>query len=99
MEEDSYTLFFDFQNHYSEDFPMTIPVQWFLIFYVVNQVASAMIQSLPAPTTASNGAYVFVYKFLSLIIADFKSFTTNLPIPGISVDTKTPESPALNNKE
>jgi hypothetical protein len=82
VEEDSYTLFL-----ISNPSPVgvlmstTIPVQWLLIFYVVNQVASALIQSLPVPTTVSSGWYVFIYKFLNLLIADFKSFTANLPPP------------------
>jgi hypothetical protein len=94
VEEDSYTIFLISKTP-TVGFPMTIPVQWLLIFYVANQVASALIQSLPVPTTASNGLYVFVYKFLSLIIADFKSFTANLPPPGIAVGVKAPEIPAL----
>jgi len=63
----------------------TIPIQWLLVFYVANQIASALIQSLPVPTTASSGAYIFIYKFLSLLIADFKSFTSKLPSPDITV--------------
>jgi hypothetical protein len=75
----------------------TIPVQWLLVFYVANQVASALIQSLPVPTTASSGWYVFIYKFMNLLIADFKSFTANLPPPGIAVGVKAPERPALGS--
>jgi hypothetical protein len=67
---------------------MNIPYQWLLGFYVVNMVASALIQSLPTPTTASSGWYVFVYKFLSLLIADFKSLTSKLPPPSIMVGVK-----------
>jgi hypothetical protein len=68
----------------------TIPVQWLLVFYVANQVASALIQSLPVPTTASSGWYVFIYKFMNLLIADFKSFTASLPPPVLRVGTKEP---------
>jgi len=69
---------------------MNIPYQWLLIYYMTNMVASAMVQSLPVPTTASSGWYVFIYKFLSLLIADFKSLTASLPPPGITVGTKEP---------
>ena len=64
---------------------MTIPVEWLLIFYIVNQVASALVQSLPDPTTSSSGWYVFVYRFMTLLIADFKSFTNKLPTPDLTV--------------
>jgi hypothetical protein len=60
---------------------MNFSIQTLLVFYVANQVLSALIQSLPSPTTASNGLYVFIFKFLSLLIADFKSFTAQLPPP------------------
>jgi hypothetical protein len=69
---------------------MNIPYQWLLGFYVINMIASALVQSLPAPTTASSKWYVFLYKFLSLLIADFKSLTASLPSPGITVGTKEP---------
>ena len=69
---------------------MTVPVQWLLAFYIVNQIASALIQSLPTPTATSRGLYVFIYKFLSLLIADFKSFTQKLPEPPIVVGVKEP---------
>ena len=64
---------------------MNIPYQWLLGFYVINMVASALVQSLPTPTTASSVWYVFIYKFLSLLIADFKSLTSKLPTPDVTV--------------
>jgi hypothetical protein len=60
-----------------------IPMQWLLIFFVANQVLSALIQSLPVPVTTSSGFYVFIYKFLSLLISDFKSFTASFPTPTV----------------
>lgn len=64
---------------------LSITYQTLLIFFVANQVLSALIQALPQPTTASNGVYVFTYKFLSLVIADFKSFSAQLPPPTVTV--------------
>lgn len=64
---------------------MTIPLtaQWFLLFYIANIVGSAAIQSMPVPS-GKNAFYAFLYKFLSLLIADFKSFSSNLPLPKIT---------------
>jgi hypothetical protein len=59
--------------------------QWLLIFYVANQVLSAFVQALPSATTQSSPFYVFITKFLSLVIADFKSFGAQLPEPQITV--------------
>jgi hypothetical protein len=64
---------------------MTVPEQWLLIFYVANQVASALIQALPAPN--GNPWYNFFYKFLSLLIADFKSFSATFPKPQLSLSS------------
>ena len=63
---------------------MNFTAQMLLMFYVVNQVSSALIQALPSPNTASNGLYIFIYKFLSLLIADFKSFAAQLPPPPLT---------------
>ena len=68
---------------------MNIPVtmQLVLLFYVVNSVASALVQALPVP----NGGvgYTFVYKFLSLLTADFKSFSSTMPMPVLTTQSST----------
>ena len=68
---------------------MAIPVtmQLVLLFYVVNSVASALVQALPVP----NGGvgYTFVYKFLSLLTADFKSFSSTMPMPVLTTQSST----------
>jgi hypothetical protein len=68
---------------------MNIPVslQLVLLFYVVNSIASALVQALPVP----NGSvgYTFVYKFLSLLTADFKSFSSTLPMPVLTIQNST----------
>jgi hypothetical protein len=51
--------------------------EWLMIFYIANQVLSALIQSMPPPN--GNAFYNFIYKFLSLLIADFKSFSLTAP--------------------
>lgn len=68
---------------------MNIPVtaQWLLIFYVANGVLSALVQALPAPDTSSSKMYVFFDKFMSLLIADFKTFAAQLPPPTITTST------------
>jgi hypothetical protein len=50
-----------------------------LEMYVAYQLLSAVVQSLDAPTETSNGAYRFIYKFLSLVIADFRSYAQKMP--------------------
>jgi hypothetical protein len=68
---------------------MNIPVtmQLVLLFYVVNSVASALVQALPVP----NGSvgYTFIYKFLSLLTADFKSFSSTMPMPVPTIQSST----------
>ena len=53
--------------------------QWLLIFYVANQIASALVQALPAPN--GNSWYAFFYKFMNLLVADFKSYAAQFPTP------------------
>lgn len=53
-----------------------------LLLFVINQVASALIQSMPTPTEGGNQLYAFVYKFLTLLVGDFKSFMSKLPAIG-----------------
>lgn len=62
-------------------------LEWLMIFYIINQVMSALIQSLPAPVEGGNAVYAFFYKFLSLLIADFKSFTSKIPSQGSTNST------------
>jgi predicted membrane protein len=68
---------------------MNLSVQWLLVFYVANQILSCMVQALPEPTSTSGMGYRFVYKFLSLLIADFKSFSDTLPKPVLTTSTST----------
>ena len=60
--------------------PIVIPWTWLLALYVANQVFTALVQSLPNPDGSSK-FYTFIFKFLSLLIADFKSFTQDIPTP------------------
>jgi hypothetical protein len=64
-----------------------VPLQLVLLFYVVNSVVSALVQALPVP----NGSviYTFVYKFLSLLTADFKSFSSMMPMPVLTIQNST----------
>ncbi|MBU6232183.1 hypothetical protein KGP36_06070 [Patescibacteria group bacterium] len=50
-----------------------------LEMYVAYQLLSAAVQSLPTPAENGNKFYAFFYKFLSLIVADFKGFVTKGP--------------------
>lgn len=82
-----------------------LTTQLLLIFWIANQVLSALIQALPEPTTNSNPFYVFIYKFLSLLIADFKSFSQHIPPPTVTVvrgqvsETTTTEPTALKGNQ
>ena len=67
----------------------TFSFEQLLILYVINQVASALIQSLPLPQEGGNQFYAFFYKFLTLLVGDFKSFMSKLPAPG-TVQVKSP---------
>lgn len=62
---------------------ISVTLQLALIFYVVNSVASALVQALPVPN--GNVVYTFIYKFLSLLIADFKSFSATIPTPQLQL--------------
>ncbi len=70
---------------------MNIPVtlQLVLLFYVVNSVASALVQALPVPNDNSGQFYTFIYKFLSLLTADFKSFSSIMPMPVLTTQNST----------
>ncbi len=70
---------------------MAIPVtmQLVLLFYVVNSVASALVQALPVPNDNSGQFYTFIYKFLSLLTADFKSFSSTMPMPVLTTQSST----------
>ena len=75
---------------------MTFDPQQLMIFYIANQVISALVQALPAPN--GNVLYGFGYKFLNLLTADFKTFSAQIPQPvlvdmtstGKIVTTETP---------
>ncbi|MDR3392432.1 MAG: hypothetical protein P4L77_11945 [Sulfuriferula sp.] len=62
-------------------------LEWLMIFYIINQVASALVQSLPVPMQGGNAFYAFFYKFFSLLVADFKSFVTKIPNSGATQST------------
>ena len=55
--------------------------QWLMVFYISNQVLSAAVQALPQPDANSSKVYVFLQKFLSLLVADFKTFATKIQPP------------------
>ena len=63
------------------NFP-AITFEQILILYVINQVASALVQAAPIPVEGGNQFYAFIYKFLTLLVGDFKSFMTKLPALG-----------------
>jgi hypothetical protein len=52
-----------------------------MMLYIANMLASAFVQSLPEPTVGSNVLYKVMYKFLSLVVTDFKSFGAAVPVP------------------
>jgi hypothetical protein len=52
-----------------------------MMLYIANMLASAFVQSLPEPTAESNVLYKVMYKFLSLVVTDFKSFGAAVPVP------------------
>ena len=60
----------------------TFTFEQLLILYVVNQVSSALVQALPMPVEGGNAGYAFFYKFLTLLVGDFRSFTSKLPALG-----------------
>lgn len=63
---------------------MDITTQHLLEFYFANQLGSALVQALPVPQPNGSVVYLAVYKFLSLVVADFKSFSATLPAPTIT---------------
>jgi hypothetical protein len=52
-----------------------------MMLYIANMLASAFVQSLLEPTAESSGLYKVLYKFLSLVVTDFKSFSAAVPVP------------------
>jgi len=79
-----------------------VPVEWLLIFYITYLVLSAFVQALPAPN--GNQWYNFLYKFLSLLIGDFKSFAAQIPQPVLTqavstgaIETITTAQPTATN--
>jgi hypothetical protein len=66
---------------------MQVSYEQFLIFYFGYQIFSALVQALPEPN--GNVWYTFFYKFMSLLIADFKSFSAQMPAaPALTVTQK-----------
>jgi hypothetical protein len=57
----------------------TLTLEQLLILYCINQVSSALVQALPTPVEGGNAGYVFFYKFFTLLVGDFKSFSAKLP--------------------
>lgn len=55
-----------------------------MAYYIINTLVSAFVQSLIPPDTESSKSYIVLYKFMSLIIADFKSFGANIPPPQLT---------------
>jgi hypothetical protein len=55
--------------------------------YIANQLYSAAVQAMTPPTTSSSGFYTFLYKFMSLTAADFKSFAAKAAPPMITTVT------------
>ena len=64
---------------------MHFSVEQVAVFYVVYMIASALVQALPAPN--GNPWYNTLYKFLSILISDFKSYAASIsqPVPVITV--------------
>lgn len=63
--------------------------------YIVFQVYSALIQSLPSPTDWPKGGiwYKAIYNFLSILAADFKSFIANKAAQAGKIPSTTIQSP------
>jgi hypothetical protein len=61
--------------------------------YIAFQLFSAVVQSLPQPTEVGGIWYKSFYNFLSILVADFKSFLSSkgaLPLPpGSTITTAT----------
>jgi hypothetical protein len=79
-----------------------VPVEWLLIFWITNQVLSALVQALPPPN--GNPWYTFFYKFMNLLTADFKSFAAQIPQPVLTqavstgaIETITTAQPTATN--
>jgi hypothetical protein len=55
--------------------------------YIANQLYSAAVQAMTPPTTSSSAFYTFLYKFMSLTAADFKSFAAKAAPPMVTTTT------------
>lgn len=64
-----------------------IPTEWLMAFWIANTVFSALVQSLIPPDTNSSKAYIVFYKFINLLIADFKTFSAQVPPPTFQTTT------------
>jgi hypothetical protein len=67
----------------------TFTLEQLLILYVINQVSSALVQAAPLPQEGGNAMYAFLYKFLTLLVGDFKSFMSKLPAIGTAQITSS----------
>jgi hypothetical protein len=55
--------------------------------YIALGIYSALVQSLIPPDTSSAKWYIVLYKFMSLVGQDFKSFTNSVPPPTFTVQS------------
>ena len=69
---------------------INLPASTLAEIYVIYTILSAAVQSMPEPDENSSAFYVFIYRFLSLLLADFKSFTAK-KLPGQAAPTSVPK--------
>ena len=69
---------------------MHFTIEQVTTFYVGYTVASALVQALPAPN--GNQWYNTLYKFLNILIADFKSYAASVS-PVVMTKITTTEVP------
>ena len=53
-------------------------------FVIMYLIASAAVQSLVPPDTNSSPFYIWFYKFVSILIFDFKSYGAKIPPPTVT---------------
>lgn len=66
----------------------TQTAQGMVYMYLLNQFLSIVSQSLTPPTSTSGGGYRFLYNFLTIAAADFKSFIKD-PSKVTTIETGT----------
>lgn len=65
---------------------MNFSLEQALVLYVSYQVASALVQALPPPAEGERW-YAFGYRFLNLLVGDFKTFISAVSagkVPGVA---------------